>query len=322
MEVSCSSDMLRVLLQFALSRSAEEIVIEIENGGITEVKVCDNGIGIENIPQCVQQGIFREIYPYCKLHIKSKPKESSSGYSYLSMFGHLCDYKEVQCEEGTEICIMDLFFNLPDKYRKLKKDCDEREQIIHAACEFYILHGLSMKLLSGKRVIFNLPSVKGIEERISFLPTSYYGKRIAAIQYTCGAIYILKLKGTVKKNILEKGNILSEEERSNLKALLDFDKTLLAIISLKENAKREDLKQMIFEIQQRLEQWKLNKERNSRLSINASHKSMEKEILLRAKVVKGEGHSDSPHVSMDNNELTIVLPNGMVIIIPIRQLGY
>lgn len=322
MEISCPSDLLKHLLELTLSRSATEIVIEIENGGISELRVSDNGTGIYNISQYMKLDIFQKIYPYCGLIMTSKAKNSNKAYYYHSLFGRVRDYKEVDYAEGTDLRINDLFFNLPDKYRRLRKDNEERQQIINITCEFYILYGLAMKLVSNNKVIFHMPSVQSLEERISFLPSSYYGKRIAVILHTCGTIHILRLKGIAMNHILEKEYCLSEKWSDHLKQLLDFDKALFAIVNLKRNAGEEEIAQMMLEIEQRLEQWKLNKDRNKISSVKSIHKSIERETLLRAKVIKGVCHSDSPTVSMDKNELTVMLPNGFTIIIPIRQLGY
>lgn len=322
MEISCPSDLLKRLLELALSRSAAEIVIEIENGGISELRVRDNGTGIYNIPQYLKHDVFQEIYPYCGLKMTSKAKNADRAYYYHSLFGHLRDYKEVDHAQGTALCINDLFFNLPDKYRKLRKDNEERQQIINITCEFYILYGLAIKLVSNNKVICHMPSVQSLEERISFLPSSYYGKRIAVILHTCGTIHILRLKGIAVNRILEKEYCLSEKWSDHLERLLNFDKALFAIVHLKRNAEEEEIARMMLETEQRLEQWKLNKDRNKISSVKSAHKSIERETLLRAKVIKGACRSDLPAVSMDENELTVTLPNGFTIIIPIRQLGY
>ena len=322
MEISRPSDLLQHLLELSLTQSATEIVVEVENGGITELRVTDNGKGIINIPTATQQGILQLIHPNCELKVISRHKGSYRGHYYHSLFGHLHEYREVNCEEGTDICIINMFFNLPDKYRKLKKDSDERQQIINTTCRFYILNGIAIKLKSNDRVIFNLPSAQTLEQRISFLPSSYCEKRLAVIRHAAGTIYILKSKGVALSNIYEGGYVLPEGWVDQLKEQLASDKTLFAIVSLKQNVNEEDMTQMMFEIRQHLTQWRLNKEREKKELENSKHKPIERETLLRAKIIKGECKSESPIVAMDKNELTVTLPNGFTIIIPIRQLGY
>ncbi len=322
MEISRPSDLLQHLLELSLTQSATEIVVEVENGGVTVLRVRDNGKGIINIPTATQKGILQLIHPHCELKVISKHRGSNKGHYYHSMFGHLHDYRELNCEVGTDISIIDMFFNLPDKYRKLKKDSDERQQIINTACRFYISHGIAIKLKSSDKVIFNMPSAQTLEQRISFLPASFCEKRLAVIRHAAGTIYILKSKGVALSNIYEGEYDLPEGWVDQLKEQLAHDKTLFAIVSLKQNVSEEDMTQMLFEIRQHLTQWRLNKEREKKELANSVHKPIERETLLRAKIIKGVGKSESPTVVMDKNELTVTLPNGFTIIIPIRQLGY
>lgn len=317
MEISHPSHLLKYLLELSRESEATQITVSVENGGITELRVADDGKGIENIPAALQQGILQAIAPHCELKITSRTSKEKNGHLYHSMFGHLHEYRDVNCAVGTDICIVNMFFNLPDKYRKLKKDSDERQQIINTICEFYLLYGIAIKMSGGGKAVFQVPAAQRLEECVSFLPFSYYERLLAVARCACGTVYLLKLRGNAPVRILERNCLLPPAWKERLTGLLEADRSLFALIQVSEEGREEGLEQIFTELEERISQLHLGREKGLLIS---GTRQIERDTFLRAKVIRGSSAKGELAASLDEKELTVTLPDGITIIIPLKQI--
>ena len=110
------SSVAKELVENAIDAGSTRITVEIENGGITYLRIADNGCGMsaEDAPVA-----FRR-------HATSKLEA-----------GEIQTQEEAGCPEGTTIVVRDLFFNTPARMKFLKKDFTEAGYILgvvqHAA---------------------------------------------------------------------------------------------------------------------------------------------------------------------------------------------
>ena len=143
------ASVIKELLENAIDSGADRITIEIQNGGVTYMRVADNGCGMspEDLPISIRRhatskikeakdldGIvtlgFRgealaAIAAVSFLRIISKTKDSSVGAMLEAHNGEIVGVFERACSDGTTVIVENLFSNVPARRKFLKKDVTE-----------------------------------------------------------------------------------------------------------------------------------------------------------------------------------------------------
>ncbi|MBQ1226185.1 MAG: DNA mismatch repair endonuclease MutL, partial [Clostridia bacterium] len=144
------------LVENSIDAGASEIIVEIKHGGITFIRVTDNGCGIarEDLPVALKRHAtskiskasdldsimtlgFRgealaAISSVSKVRIMTKRPEDDFGTLLTSEFGKVTDVVESGGRNGTTIIVEELFSNVPARRKFLKKDATEAMAIISA----------------------------------------------------------------------------------------------------------------------------------------------------------------------------------------------
>ncbi|MBQ7599084.1 MAG: DNA mismatch repair endonuclease MutL [Clostridia bacterium] len=137
------------LLENAIDSGASRIVLEIRRGGISFIRVADNGCGMEKedlIPAITRHSTskiksaedldsiftlgFRgealaAISSVSKLRIFSRVPGAEMGAMLQTDGGESVKVIETGCQPGTTVIVEDLFFNVPARKKFLKKDSTE-----------------------------------------------------------------------------------------------------------------------------------------------------------------------------------------------------
>lgn len=149
------------LIENSIDAGATRIQLEIENGGITYLRIMDNGCGMapEDAPIAFRRHAtsklrtesdlaaigtlgFRgealaAISAVSRIDLFTKQKETLVGQHLHLEAGELQIQEEAGCPDGTTIIIRDLFFNTPARMKFLKKDFTEAGYVVsvvqHAA---------------------------------------------------------------------------------------------------------------------------------------------------------------------------------------------
>ncbi len=143
------ASVIKELLENAIDSGADRITVEIQNGGVTFMRVSDNGCGIEpeDLPVAIKRhatskireakdldGIltlgFRgealaAIASVSHLRIISKTREAESGTMLDAQGGEIVGIHERAASDGTTVIVEDLFANVPARRKFLKKDVTE-----------------------------------------------------------------------------------------------------------------------------------------------------------------------------------------------------
>ena len=143
------SSVMKELIENSIDSGATEIVAEIKNGGVSLIRVSDNGCGMdrEDLPVAIQRhatskirtrddldGIttlgFRgealaAISSVSEVTIITKTAEAESASMLTSSGGRILDISEVGAANGTTVVVENLFFNVPARRKFLKKDSTE-----------------------------------------------------------------------------------------------------------------------------------------------------------------------------------------------------
>lgn len=143
------SSVIKELLENAIDSGATRITVEIQNGGVTYMRVSDNGCGMdsEDLPVAIRRhatskikdasdldGIltlgFRgealaAIASVSDLRIISKTREAQVGSMLEASGGEIRGVSERACSDGTTVIVENLFANVPARRKFLKKDVTE-----------------------------------------------------------------------------------------------------------------------------------------------------------------------------------------------------
>lgn len=173
------ASVIKEMVENSIDAGATNITVEIKNGGISYIKVTDNGKGIgqddleiaferhatskirsaDDLDTVTSMGFRGEalasIAAISNVEMISKTQEQETGYRIVVEGGDILEREEVGCQTGTSITVRNLFFNTPVRYKFLKKDYTESGYIEDAITRIALVNPqISIKLINtGKTVI-------------------------------------------------------------------------------------------------------------------------------------------------------------------------
>lgn len=143
------SSVIKELAENSIDAGAHTVTVEIRRGGISYIRVSDDGCGIayEEVPLAFQRHATSKVYTtddlnrintlgfrgealasVCavgRVEMVTKQAEDKLGSCYRIEGGETVEYDRTGCSDGTSIIIRDLFFNTPARLKFLKKDVTE-----------------------------------------------------------------------------------------------------------------------------------------------------------------------------------------------------
>lgn len=147
------SSVIKEMIENAIDAGARSITVEIKNGGITYMRITDNGSGIEkddivnvfvshatsklaaknDLDSIATLGFRGEamasIASVARVELLTKTESSENGYRYVIHGGDEVSFDEAGCANGTTVVVRDLFFNTPARMKFLKKDVTEGNSV-------------------------------------------------------------------------------------------------------------------------------------------------------------------------------------------------
>ena len=194
------ASVIKEMVENSIDAGATNITVEIKNGGISYIKVSDNGKGIaqddleiaferhatskirnaDDLNTVTSMGFRGEalasIAAIANVEMVSKTQEQEIGYRVVVEAGNILEKEEAGCKTGTTITVRNLFFNTPVRYKFLKKDYTESGYIEDVITRIALVNPhIAIKLINtGKTVI----QTNGSGDMKSVI-YSIYGKDIA-----------------------------------------------------------------------------------------------------------------------------------------------
>ena len=194
------ASVIKEMVENSIDAGATNITVEIKNGGISYIKVTDNGKGIaqddleiaferhatskirsaDDLDTVTSMGFRGEalasIAAIANVEMVSKTKDQDVGYKIVVQAGDVLEKEETACQVGTSITVRNLFFNTPVRYKFLKKDYTEAGYIEDAITRIALVNpNIAIKLINtGKTVI----QTNGNGDMKSVI-YSIYGKDVA-----------------------------------------------------------------------------------------------------------------------------------------------
>ena len=147
------ASVIKELLENAVDAGASQITVEIREGGMTFMRVTDNGCGIapedaptaflrhatsklrsaEDLAAISTMGFRGEalaaIASVSRIDLLTKTAGSVEGISLHLEGGTITEQSEAGCPDGTTIIVRDLFFNTPARMKFMKSDATESARI-------------------------------------------------------------------------------------------------------------------------------------------------------------------------------------------------
>jgi len=193
------ASVVKELMENSIDAGATSITLEIRNGGVTYIRITDNGCGIEyeDVPKAFishatskiadendLNSIFTlgfrgealaSIAAVSRTEILTKAENEQSGTSYAIEGGVQTRYEAAGCPQGTTIIVRDLFFNTPARMKFLKRDVSEANAVAEVVDRI---------ALSNPNV-----SIRFIREGKQVLITPGDGKMLSAIYSVFGRAF-------------------------------------------------------------------------------------------------------------------------------------
>lgn len=222
------ASVVKELVENSIDAGATNVSVEIRNGGISYIRITDNGKGIlpedmeiaferhatskirkaEDLTTVKSMGFRGEalasVASIAKVEMVSRAIGQEIGYKIELEGGNVLNKEEAGCPQGTSITVTDLFFNTPVRYKFLKKDFTESGYIEDVITRIALVNpNIAIKLVnSGKTVIQTSGNgdIKGVIYSI-------YGKDIAENVIPVNFEYEdLKITGVVGKPVIARSN--------------------------------------------------------------------------------------------------------------------
>ena len=176
------ASVMKELLENAIDAGASAIVAEIERGGLTYIRITDNGCGIpaEQLPTAFLRHAtsklrsaadlaaigtlgFRgealaAIAAVSRVDIFSRAAGEDMGAALHLEGGIPSQTEPTGCPEGTTICVRDLFYNTPARMKFMKKDSAEGTAVSGVVQHLALSHpDVSFKLIRDGQEVLHTP---------------------------------------------------------------------------------------------------------------------------------------------------------------------
>ena len=273
------ASVVKELVENSIDAKAKNITIEIKNGGISYIRITDDGSGImpddmeiaferhatskirqsKDLDTVKSMGFRGEalasIAAISKLELISKTAEEDVGYKIVVEGGDILDKFEEGASKGTTITVKELFFNTPVRYKFLKKDFTESGYIEDAVTRIALANpSVAIKLInSGKTVLQTTGSGK-LEDVVY----NIYGKEIAQNILPVDYEYEdMKIRGVIGKPAIARSNrtnqlffvnnryikdkTLSSAAEQSFKGLVTIGKHSFLILNIDMDSRKVDV---------------------------------------------------------------------------------
>ena len=214
------ASVVKEMVENSIDAGATAITVEIKNGGISFIRITDNGKGIAkddteiaferhatskirtaNDIETIHSMGFRgealaSIAAVANVELVTKTEKDEIGTRVVVEAGKVLEHEEIGCKTGTSITAKNLFFNTPVRYKFLKKDFTESGYIEDAITRLALVNPhIAFKLINSGKTIIQTNGNGDVQAVIYGI----YGKNIAEnvlkVDYTYEDIHITGVIG-------------------------------------------------------------------------------------------------------------------------------
>ena len=273
------ASVVKELVENSIDAGANKITVEIKNGGISYIRITDNGKGFmpddmeiaferhatskirqaDDLETVTSMGFRGEalasIAAISHVELISKTENNELGKKIEVKGGNIINIEEAGCPKGSTITITDLFYNTPVRYKFLKKDFTEAGYIEDVITRIALVHPeISIKLINSGKVVIQT-SGNGEMQAVIY---SIYGKDVAQNIIDVDYEYEdVKITGVIGKPIVARSNranqlffvnkryikdkVLTSAAEQGYKGLLTIGKYGFLVLNIDINPQKVDV---------------------------------------------------------------------------------
>ncbi len=192
------------LLENAVDAGATQVTLEIRDGGMTFLRVTDNGCGM--LPEDARSAFLRHatsklrtaedlaaiqtmgfrgealaaIASVSRIDLLTKTPDAIAGTSLSLEAGTVTEESEVGCPTGTTIIVRDLFFNTPARMKFMKSDTVEGSKVAAAVQMQALAHPeVAFRFLRDGKEVLSTPGTGSLEAAVYCVYGRECGKMIS-----------------------------------------------------------------------------------------------------------------------------------------------
>ena len=222
------ASVVKELVENSIDAGARKITIDIKNGGISYIRITDDGYGI--MPDDMEIAFERHatskiresrdleyvrtmgfrgealasIAAIAKVQMLSKAIGQDNGYQIDVEGGDIVDKHEAGCAPGTSITVKELFYNTPVRYKFLKKDFTESGYIEDAIKRLALVNpNISFKFINNGKIELQTSGNGRMEDVVYAIYGKEILENIIPVDYQYEDIYI---KGVIGKPMIARSN--------------------------------------------------------------------------------------------------------------------
>ena len=316
------ASVIKEMVENSIDAGANNITVEIKNGGISYIRVTDNGKGIpeddmemaferhatskirtaDDLNTVTSMGFRGEalasIAAIAKVEMISKTASQQNGYKVVVEGGKVLEKTETGCPIGTSITVTNLFYNTPVRYKFLKKDYTESGYIEDVVTRIALVHPeIAIKLINTEKTIIQTNGNGDLKTVIY----SIYGKDVAGglieTDYTYEDMHIYGVIGKpeiarsnranqiffVNKRYIKDKSLSSAAERA-YKGMIPIGKFSFLVLNVDMNPSKVDVNVHPAKLEVRFEE--------ENVVFKAVYHAI-KDALLKSELVADTDHTSS-----------------------------
>lgn len=222
------SAVVKELIENAMDAGATAITAEIKDGGLSLIRITDNGSGIakEDIPMAFMRHAtskirtaedllsvtslgFRgealsSIAAVAQVELITKTPSSLLGYRYIIEGGEEKSLEEIGCPGGTTILVRNIFYNTPARRKFLKSAMTEASYVSDLMERLMVSHpDISFKFIANNQVKLQSSGNNNTKDILYQIYGRDVSRELLPVEHTSSEVSV---KGFIGKPIINRGN--------------------------------------------------------------------------------------------------------------------
>lgn len=208
------------LIENSVDAHAKNVTVEIKNGGMSYIRVTDDGDGIHPddavtafarhaTSKIAEAGDLDKIFTLgfrgealasiaavARVDMFTKIREEELGVNVVIEGGEVLEKTEVGCPDGTTVIIRDLFFNTPARMKFLKSDAAETTAVTDVVNKMILCHpNVAIKLINNGKPVIASHGTGKLDDCVYAVYGENYSKDMLPVKYNEEHISVTGLTG-------------------------------------------------------------------------------------------------------------------------------
>ena len=209
------ASIVKELVENSIDSGASTITVEIQRGGVSYLRVTDNGCGIA--PEDAATAFLRHatskvrdagdldhiatlgfrgealasIAAVARVEMLTKPAGAETGTLVKIAASEVESVTEAGCPQGTTLVARDIIYNVPARLKFLKKDVSEGNAVESIVEKVALSHPeISFKFLRDNRTVFHTPGDGKLLNVIYTIFGREFSRNLMPVEYTLGGVRV------------------------------------------------------------------------------------------------------------------------------------